>query len=88
MTSKFELTVELGAESARQIYEIVKREYLIEDFKERLSDVLEEDEDITFTDEEFEIMATEFFLNHDCNIADNDQYHEILKKAIKRKRGE
>lgn len=89
MLPKIEFTTLLEAEAVQRIFDIVRKNYIIEDFKERLGDVLDyENTDIVFTEEEFAAMADDFFINHDCNIPDNVQYYNILEKAIKEKKGE
>lgn len=88
MLPKIEFTTLLKAETVRTIFDIVRKDYIVEDLKMRLDDIFNDKTDnIGFTEEEFSAMADDFLINHDCNIPDNVQYYNILKKAIKEKEG-
>lgn len=69
-------------QATRTCWEQIYRANHIEDAKRQVDDYYDSDEEAIskFTEEDYNAMAAEFEENHDCNIADNDQWQEIIRK--------
>lgn len=68
------------------IYREVQREYHIQDAMWHVSNYLERhniDIDANEMNFDFDYMAEMFEENHDCNVADNDQWDCIVREYIK-----
>lgn len=73
---------------AKAIYRAEELEYTIQDAVNHVDDYISENE-FVLTDEEWEqvdynYLAEKFLDNHDCNIADNDQWEYIVENHIKK----
>lgn len=73
-----------------QIFRIKELEYLIEDAKRQIADYMdryEQDSDeyrilSSITEDEYERFAKIFRYDHDCNVADNDQWENIIDEYL------
>lgn len=67
-------------------YRHQQHKYHIEDARINTADYLQDDTTniiISITEDDYDVMATLFEDHHDCNIADNDQWHNIISNYIK-----
>lgn len=63
-----------------------ERQYHIEDARQQVHEYLSSnDVAFEFTDGDYEVIAEIFEDNHDCNIADNDQWQYIIHNYIEEK---
>lgn len=72
------------AEMKDQIYRIVEQEFAIQDAQSQVIDYCTGNEiDVNPLDDgDYEVLAQRFRDNHDCNLADNDQWQELIANYI------
>jgi hypothetical protein len=68
-----------------EIYQAHRMESAIEDAKDHLYDYIENDDEYeTVVNSGLpEVIAERFLDNHDCNVAENDQYESIIEDLLK-----
>lgn len=71
---------ELTAAELETAYRERHMQYLVEDAKHRSEDCLDQDYLDSMDEADYEIIAEMFDNEHDCNIADNDQWYHIIKR--------
>lgn len=68
-------------------YEYQNHLYHIQDAKRQVSEYLDNNSKLQLTEEltetDYDILATLFEENHDCNVADNIQWYNLVETYIK-----
>ena len=68
-----------------EIYQAHRMESAVEDAKNHLRDYIEDDDkyETVVNSGLPEVIAERFLDNHDCNVAENDQYESIIEDLLK-----
>lgn len=68
-----------------EIYQVHRMESAIEDAKNHLHDYIENDDEyeVIVNNGLPEVIAERYLDNHDCNVAENDQYESIIEDLLK-----
>ena len=68
-----------------EIYHAHRFESAVEDAKDHLHDYIEDDDkyETVVNSGLPEVIAERFLDNHDCNVAENDQYESIIEDLLK-----